>query len=328
MASSGSVDFSLSRDNIIQSALEDLVVMQPGDTVSSASFTAHSTMMARKLNMLCKQWMGTPDYAPGLKTWTNKRAYLFLQKGEGVYTLGPTTTATGATNKWATSYVTTTIGAAEAAGQTVLTMTDGSIFSDTNRIGIQLNTGYIQWTTVSGAPSGNDVTVAVALTSAAAAGNRVFGYATTAQGRRPLDILSAVLRDTNTTDSPMYPMSLLGYEGISVKISETAPKQYYYEAQLTDGVLYFDSEVSDVTDVVRIVYASPTEDFDAAGDDADYPQHWLRALAFGLVVDTCGAFGQEARMPYFKALRDEALAIARNANPETCDAYFSPGESG
>ena len=168
--------------------------MQPGDTVSSASFTAHSTMMARKLNMLCKQWMGTPDYAPGLKTWTNKRAYLFLQKGEGVYTLGPTTTATGATNKWATSYVTTTIGAAEAAGQTVLTMTDGSIFSDTNRIGIQLNTGYIQWTTVSGAPSGNDVTVAVALTSAAAAGNRVFGYATTAQGRRPLDILCRFAR--------------------------------------------------------------------------------------------------------------------------------------
>lgn len=327
MASSGSVDFSLTRDNIIQSALEDLLVMAAGDTTSSASFTDHSTMAARKLNMLVKQWMGVADFAPGLKTWTNKRAYLFLQKSEGVYTLGPTTTATGATNKWASSYVSTTIGAAEAAGQTVLTLTDGSIFADTNRIGIVLDTGYIQWTTVSGAPSGNDVTVAAALTAAAAVGNRVFGYATTVQGRRPLHILHAAFRDTSNTDRMIEPMSLLDYEGISVKMTESDPTAYYYEAQLTDGYLYFNSEVSDVTDVVRIVYASPTEDFDAAANDADYPQEWLRPLALGLTLELCGNFHQEARAPYFKALRDEALAIARSTNAETCDDYFRPGDS-
>lgn len=327
MASSGSVDFSLTRDNIIQSALEDLNVMQAGDTTSSASFTDHSTMMARKLNMLVKQWMGVADFAPGLKTWTNKRAYLFLQKGEGVYTLGPTTTNTGTTNKWASSYVTTTIGAAEAAGQTILTLTDGSIFADTNRIGIELDTGYMQWTVVSGAPSGNNVTVANALTSAAAAGRRVFGYATTAQARRPMHILTASMRDTNTTDRSMFPMNLEDYEGIATKISEGDPGQYYYEAQLTDGVLYIDCAASDVTDVMRVVYASPTEDFDAAANDADYPQEWLRPLALGLTVEACGNFGQEARAAYFKTLRDEALAIARNANAEKNDLYFIPGDS-
>lgn len=329
MASSGDVTFSLTRDDIIQASLEDMGVMAAGDTVSSTSFTAHSAMMARKLNMLCKQWMGINDYAPGLKTWTNKRAYLFLQKGEAVYTLGPTVTATGATNKWASSYVSTTIGTAEAAGQTVLTLTDGSIFADTNRIGILLDTGYLQWTTVSGAPSGNNVTVAVALTAAAAAGNRVFGYSATAtiQGRRPLDILYASFRDTSGIDRRVYPMTLEDYEGLSIKTTESDPMRFYYEGQLTDGVLYFDNEVSDATDVVRIVYASPTEDFDAAANDADYPQVWLRPLSFGLSVDTCGSFGQEARMPYFKTLRDEALAIARNANGEMCDLHFCPGES-
>lgn len=327
MATSGSVDFNLTRDDIIQEVLEQIGVMQSGDTTSSTSFTDHSATIARGMNMIAKQWMGIADYAPGLKVWKNKRAYLFLQKGEGAYTLGPTTTATGSTNKWASSYVTTTIGAAEAAGQTVITMTDGSVFSDTNRIGIELNTGYIQWTTVSGAPSGNNVTIAVALTAAAAAGNRVFGYATTAQGLRPLHIMTAVVRDVSGNDRQIFPMLLGDYESIAVKMTESDVSRFYYEAQLTDGNLYFDCEVSDVTDVVRMVYAAPVEDFDAAANDADYPQEWLLPLALGSVVINLGKFGQETRMPYFKALRDEALAIARNANPETTNAYFQPGDS-
>jgi hypothetical protein len=328
MASSGSVNFSLTRDNIIQASLEDLLIMAAGDTTSSTSFTDHSTMMARKLNMLVKQWMGKADFAPGLKTWTNKRAYLFLQKGEGVYTLGPTATATGATNKWASSYWTTTIGTSgEASGQTVITLTDGSVVTTSDRIGIVLNTGYIQWTTVSGISS-NDATIAVALSSAAAAGNRVYGYVPANQGRRPLHILHALRRDTDNIDTPIDSMQLEGYERVVKKTNEADPNYYYYEAQLTDGVIYFDSEISDCTDVIRIVYASPTEDFDAAADDADYPQEWLRPLALGLSVEACGNFQQEERAAYFKTLRDEALAIARHTTPENSDLYFMPGEAG
>jgi hypothetical protein len=284
MASSGSVNFSLTRDNIIQASLEDLLIMAAGDTTSSTSFTDHSTMMARKLNMLVKQWMGKADFAPGLKTWTNKRAYLFLQKGEGVYTLGPTATATGATNKWASSYWTTTIGTSgEASGQTVITLTDGSVVTTSDRIGIVLNTGYI---------------------------------------------LHALRRDTDNIDTPIDSMQLEGYERVVKKTNEADPNYYYYEAQLTDGVIYFDSEISDCTDVIRIVYASPTEDFDAAADDADYPQEWLRPLALGLSVEACGNFQQEERAAYFKTLRDEALAIARHTTPENSDLYFMPGEAG
>lgn len=329
MASSGSVDYTSNRDQIIQAALEDLGVMVPGDTTSSASFTDHDDGAFRLLNDLVKQYGHPQDGSPGLQAWSNKRAYLFLQKSEGVYTLGPTTTATGATNKFASTYVTTTIGAAEAAGQTVITMTDGSIFSDTNRIGIVLDSGSIQWTTVSGAPSGNDVTIAVALSGAAAAGNRVFGYATTAQGRRPLRILSAVVRDTDNNDREIIPMTLYGYEGgVTTKLSSGTILRYYYENTLTDGTIYFDCEADRATDVVRIVYQSPFEDFDASTDTMDFDPVWSRALRLGLVVEMAPRFGQEARLSSFIKLRDEALAIARNAYAEMRDdLYFQPGSS-
>lgn len=324
MPSSGSVDFSVSRDDIILSALQGLGVAAASDTSSSASFTSHSTMMARYLNMLVKNWSGNADFSPGIKMWSRKTAYLFLQKDQAVYTLGPTVSATTSTDKWASSYVTTTIGASEAAGQTVITMTDGSIFAANNRIGIELDTGYLQWTTVSGSPSGNDVTIAVALTSAASAGNRVFGYATTAQGRRPLEIYENCinLRDTNGNDSPLEVIDRVEYESIPNKNNNATPSMAHYSATLTDGTLYLDSEPVDVTDVLRIVYISPIEDFDAAGDTPDYDQNWYLPLVLGLQEQAALPFGREAQLPAIQALLRNAITMAKNANPETTARYY------
>lgn len=333
MATSGSVDYGVTftANTIIQSALEDLGIMASGDTTSSTTFTDHSAGALIKLNLLVKQYGYPTDGSAGMQAWAIKRAYLFLQTGEAVYTLGPTTTATGATSKWANAYVTTTIASAEAAGQTVLSLTSSTGILDTYRIGIELDTGAMQWTTVSGAPAGNDVTVAVALTSAAAAGNRVFVYDDTAtvQGRRPLEIISLVLRSTDGTDSPpLRPIRTTEeYEANPTKGADGQPTAYYYERTLKDGTLYFDSEPTDVTQVARITYRSPFEDFDsAANDDADFDPVWGRALVHSLSYELCPRFGLDARMPAIKALRDEALGIARNALPEVSDAYFQPGE--
>jgi len=336
MASSGSVDFgtAISRDNIIQSALEDLGVMASGDTTLSTNFTDHSAGAALKLNALIKQFGWPTDGSPGMQVWALKRAYLFLQKGQAVYTLGPTTTETGSTNKWAAVYSTTTLSQDEASGQSTITVTDNGIsIASGNRIGLELDSGAMHWTTVSGAVTDNgatiDVPITTATTGAAASGNRVFVYAHAAsnQGRRPLQIVTAYLRDTNGNDYPLRDLrTVQAYEAITQKSADSDPTAYYYEPTLTDGTLYLDTEPIDVTDVVRIVYRSPFEDFDAAGDTIDFDPIWVRPLICGLAYELCPRFGLGARMPEFKALRDEALQIARNANPELSDAYFQPGE--
>lgn len=338
MATSGSVDYGVTftANTIIQSSLEDLGIMAAGDTTSSTTFTDHSAGALIKLNLLVKQYGYPTDGSAGMQAWAIKRAYLFLQTGQAVYTLGPTTTETGATNKWAAAYSTTTLSQDEAASQSTITVADNGItIASGNRIGLELDSGAIHWTTVSGSVTDNgatiDVPITTATTGAAALGNRVFVYAhaATNQGRRPLEIISVVLRSTDGTDSP--PLRAIRtteeYEANPTKGADGQPTAFYYERTLKDGTLYFDSEPTDVTQVARITYRSPFEDFDtAANDDADFDPVWGRALVHSLSYELCPRFGLDARMPAIKALRDEALGIARNALPEVSDAHFMPGE--
>ena len=321
MASSGSVDFSLTRDNMIARAFEMAGIINEGGTPSSTQLT----IGAQLLNMAVKQWSGTADFS-GQKMQSRKRAYLFLSEDNAIYTLGPTTTQTGTTNKWASSYVTTTLSAAEAASQTVISLTSITGISDTDRIGIELDDGTIHWSVVSGSPSAGTATIANALASAAASGNRVFTYATTNQGRRPLSILTASLRsfDSNNvpSDVPINAHTILErYEANTSKATDSDPSEMYYEATLTDGTAYLNYEPSDVAKIIRCVYLSPIEDFDAAGDTPDFSQEWYLPFVIKLGMLTCINY----RMPITQDMKDaygEALTIARNLNPETSELYF------
>lgn len=324
MASSGSVDYgnAVTRNNIIEQALYTLGVVGEGGTPSSAQYTEGALF----LNNLVKQWSGVADFAPGIKMWSRKRAYLFLDKNAPVYTLGPVVSATASTDKFAIEYVATTVATNASAGSTVdLSSVTG--VTDTYRIGIKLDTGYMHWTTVNGAPSGATVTLTDALPSAAAAGNIVYAYddVATNQGRRPLEILYVNRRDSDSDDTPLYPMLLPEFESIPDKTSEGTPTRYYYEASLYRGTLFLDCPPDDLTDVLRITYVSPIEDFDQATDTVDYDANWLRPLVFGLSLDWAPRWGLGSKIPEIKALRDEALAIARNAHPEMSDLYFQPG---
>jgi len=281
MASSGSVDFSVSRDDIIQDAAENLGIVEEGGTPTAAQVT----VLARKLNMIVKQWQGQADFARGLKVWSRKRAYIFLQKGQGSYSLGPSGDNATA------SYVTTLLTADSAISDTTMTVSSITGISASDYVGIEMDDGSVHWTTVNGSPSGSTVTLTVGVTVAASTGNRLFAY--TAKMRRPLEIITAVLRDSSNNDTPMTKFLLGNYESVPSKTADGTPSQYMYEAQLTNGVIYLDVEPSDVTNVIRLVDLSPIEDFDASTDTPDYPQSRFRALCAQLTMDGCPWVGKE-----------------------------------
>lgn len=314
MPSSGSVDFSVSGDDIIQDAYENLQAVEPGVAPTAAEIT----LARRKLNMIVKQYQGQADFSRGLKKWSRKRAYVFLQKNQGVYSLGPSGDhATG-------SYVTTTLTAASPISDTTIVVSSITGILASDFVGIEMDSGSIHWTTVSGTPSGSTVTLAVGVTGAASIGRRLFAYTT--KMRRPLQILTAVLRDSSTNDTPMEPMLLPSYEAIPSKTSDGTPIGYMYEEQLTNGTLSLDVEPSDVTNVIRLVYLSAIEDFDASTDTPDYPQSWYRFLSAQLSIDLSIGVGRQLT-PGMKLVRDESLAIAQNEFPETTEIYFEPGRN-
>lgn len=313
MATSGSYDYSVNANDIFTEALELIGVNNIGETMTPED---QSSCM-RTFNMMVKQWSGNFDYAPGLKAFSRKHGYIFLQKNQGSYSIGPSG------DNASLSYVTTTMRVAGIATDTTLEITSSIGMTAADYIGIELDSGSIYWTTISSVTDSDTIVIpASGLSGAVAAGNRIFSYTT--KLIRPLYIEEFVLRDTSGNDSTIYPMTTQYYENLSVKGTDSTPSRYKYDNTLTNGTLYFDVEPSDVTQVARITFMAPAEDYDTSTNDIAFPQEWYMPLALGLGKLMAPKFNQ----PWTELLESNftsALSMARSSYAETTELYFQPG---
>jgi hypothetical protein len=311
MSTSGTTDFGSTELNIITDALIDLGVKQSGQALNADDVV----VMRRKLNMIVKQWSAQVDFAPGLKMWTRRRAYLFLQADQVGYDIGPSGDECASE-----TYYSTTLSAAASAAASTVTLASVSGVADAMRIGIELASGSMQWTTVSGAPSGSVVTLTDALTGAADSGAQVYVYES--KPLRPFEIVTAVMRNSAGQDTPMDPnLSVEEYEQIPNKSGTGTPSRIYFEAKKTNARVYLDRSPDDLSKVIRFVYLSYIEDTTAQTEDVDFPAEWHRALGAQLVVDGCDAFGKKLTKT-MQDKRDEALRMAQNAYPSKSTAYY------
>lgn len=325
MATSGSWDYSLTAANIIDMAVENLGVLAAGGTIASAD----QTLALRRLNVIAKQFQGTADGMPGMKVWTRQTVTLFLAKGQQSYEIGPASGDARAT----TQYGRTTLSAAEASGQTVLSITSntdttnypGTTVTMTNGdfIGIVLDDGTIQWTTISGTPA-STATVSVALTGNAASGNYVYWFTSRAQRFPAWE--AAWLRDRNQNDTQLtiFRNSSEYNLGVADKYADGEPTSVLIEPKRITTRVTFDSQPTDVTDQIYFSVLYPAEDYDATTNDIAFPQEWLLPLSWKLSKEIAPAFGA-IWTPTMEDNLKEALAIARNMNPEVSDVYFQPG---
>lgn len=308
--------FSVNRDDIIRLAMTDCGALGVGEDIAPEDLAYCSD----KLNMLVKQWQGTSDFAPGLKMWSRKRADLFLQIDKVAYQLGPSD------EKWVPDggLTTTALTVAAAASASTITVADASSINAGTKIGILLSSGASHWTAATAEPTGLLVPLLSAMPSTAAVGAAVYLYESNAV--RPLQILSAVLRNNNNQETPLSPMTLEEYEALPAKADPNTTgtaHRYYYESQITSGVLYLDVYPANVAidQRLHIVYLSPIEDLIVSTDTPDYPQNWYRALAAQLAMDIAPGFQLPASKELM-ALRNDAVSIARNQDPDTSRAYF------
>jgi len=328
MATSGSWNLSATAEDIITTSLEDLQILGDGQSYSDLSAAAKATML-RRLNYLVKQWQGTADFAPGLKVSTRQRVTLFLAKNQIQYTVGPASSDSRAT----TQYGRTTISAAEAIGQTTLSITSNTdtttypgttvTMTASDIVGIELDDGTIQWSTISGTPS-TTMTIADALTVAAAAGNYVYWFTSRAQHFPVIEL--AVLRDSNGNDLPIDVFrTVQAYEAIANKGGQGDPTSILVEPNVLNTRITLDLKPQDVTKQLRLTVLYPAEDYDSSSNDIAFPQEWYAALAAELGKRSAPSYGK-MWTPTMEENRKEALAMARSVNPEVSNAYFEPGE--
>src|SRR3990167_5617132 len=163
MATSSSTDFNLTLTQIVRGAALKIGAVGHGVTMSDEMFSDFNIA----LNAMVKRWSGKE-----IKVWTVREATLFPAVDQVKYSL-----SSSSTDHCTETYYATTLSAAEASGQTVLSCTSTANMTAADYIGIVLDDGTLHWTTVSSKTS-TEVTIASALASAAASGNAVFNYTT------------------------------------------------------------------------------------------------------------------------------------------------------
>ena len=269
MAVSGSSDFTRTRDQIIHRALRLCNAVRAGSTPAAQPVTD----AAEALNAMVKRWQ-----KKGLRIWTVSEATLFPQVDQVRYSL-----ASGSTDHATEIFYQTTISAAEASGQTTISLSSTANITAADYIGIVVDDGTLHWSTVTSKTS-TTVLIADALDDSASAGNAVFTYTTKIV--RPLKIVDArrynIVSAIDTSISPM--LARLDYQGLPNKAQSGTITQAFYDPQLSTGYLYLWQPPVSVEDLIKLTWHRPIMDFDAASDNPDLPQEWFDALAFNLAV--------------------------------------------
>lgn len=283
MATSGSIDYSVTRDDIITEALEQLGVLAEGDSPNASQLTS----CGRTLNMMVKLWQ-----ADGLNLFVLEKLYLFLEKDVSEYSLSSSTT-----RHFTETTVETTLDGAQAAAATNMTVDSITGISNGDYIGVEVANNVVHWTTVNGAPSGSTVVLTSGLSAAASDGAKVFTY--TSKANRPMNIVNCVIRDRNSNDIPVEIVTRDEYVDLPNKTSDGKVNQVWYDKQVSAGLLSVWPQSSVESDRLVLWVQRTVEDFDAAGDNPDYPQEWYLPLAFGLAKFLIPKYGVDVKRAQF-----------------------------
>lgn len=304
MATSSSYDFNLTGANIILEALELIGKAGTGMAVSAED----QATCLRTLNMMIKALQ-----AEGIGLWKNVEGTLFLTYGTYSYNIGPTG-----------DYVTnlgykTEIAEASASGASTLTVDSDDDITDGDVIGVELDDGTIQWSTVNGTPASDVVTLDDVLTDDVAVDNHVYNY--TSKIQRPVEIIEARVVQTSGYERPLKIISRDEYMRLSNKDTAGTAMSVYYDPLLTNGKLWVWQACNEVKEYIKFTCRIPIEDFDSASNDPDFPQEWLLALSYGLAVLVAPKFGKVLNQT-FLALANNLMESAKDFDVENVSSYF------
>lgn len=268
MAVSGSKDFTLTRNEIIDGAIRLL----GNDSGGKLGISSQRTEAAEALNLIVKGLQ-----TEGIGIWMNVEVAVFFTDDTEYYSLG--SSGDHATSSW----VKTELSADASSGDATFTVDSITGMSDGDYLGIELDDDTVQWTTINGTPSSLTITPTAALSGDASENNHVYTYTT--KITRPVEIIEARIHDNDDNEVTLSPISRSEYMGIPDKDSPGTPSQYYYDTQLDAGRLYVWPVADNMKEYIKLTARVAIDDFDAAANNAQMPVETLRALKWLLAAE-------------------------------------------
>jgi hypothetical protein len=287
MATSGTTTFSVTRNDIIQSSLRLLGVLEEG-TQPTASAIENASMV---LNMMLKDWM-----TDGIKLWTVTELTIPLKANQTSYTIGPSSTYDVNTNKplrLIQSFLRNVSNTTnQVAKVSLLSGGSGYTVQPTNPVSCTGGSG-------SGATFNLTYTggvVTKALLDNSGGSNYAVGDVLTMSGgtfTTPATVTVDSLLNTYI-DLPMSILSQQEYNILGSKYNTGTVNSVYYWPYATYGELKVfltpNSSTSTMYEL-HVTVQRPIEDITTANQTFDFPSEWFQSLRWGLASEIAVDYG-------------------------------------
>ena len=272
------------------------------------------------LNYMVKDWQNQ-----GLHLWTKTEGVLFLDVGKTNYLIGPS----GDEATTADDFINTELSVAGVATDTTINLDSSTGIAISDKIGILLDDGTRQWTTVSTIPSSTSVTIpSPGLTGAAAIDNSVFTFTNLID--RPVRLLQ-LRRDTidSTDEIEATQWSRDEYFAQPNKTSQGTINNWYYSPQLTNGRIYIWQTANNANQLARFTFERPIDIIDSTTDNPDFPAEWFRTLKYNLAADIAPEYTvSQDRLDRIEAKAEILLNNALGFDAETDSLSMQPDFGG
>lgn len=320
MATSGSIDWTTTRDEVIKAAYRLVIVDE--DFTPTTNQTSNASLL---LNAITKSYNATL----GMPLWSMGYGFIL-----------PSSAASGTipgTGHITTSVLPYYLASAASSGASTITLDAAPGNIDTYAIGIAVGDGDVFWTTVSGTPSGAVVTLASPLDDDAAAGGFVYVYPVTARLKRVMRIVGSYRFDissvaagalTGYTSIPMEVVTTTGFwENTNNFITEGSPLKLAYEPLVATGSIRWWPKFQNSRSMIFIRYHRALEDFDAGTDTPDFPVEWNLPLIYELAVALAPTYNMDiARMSTLRKERDKWVSEVADNDYEEGSISFQPAQ--
>lgn len=216
--------------------------------------------------------------AEQIHIWSETEALLPMTINAQVYTLG----ASG--DHCFTDYKFTTVSAVALSGATTIDVGSTTGMTAGDNIGVELDDGTRQWTTIDTVTDSDTLVLTDALTDDVSVDATVYTYTTGID--QPVRILSARYADSFTTDEmPSSQISRDEYFNQPSKSTTGAMNSWYYSRQLSSGKFYVWPVAANVRNLIRFTFIKPQYIPEDQSENILIPPEWYLPLKLKVAAE-------------------------------------------
>lgn len=310
MPVSGTYEYTRNTRQMIKDALIEAGVISDHESVRGDMYD----WSLRRLNLIIKHLQ-----TRGLQLWRTVDVALLLENGVNTYRLGDTA-------RWAEGLVSTEVRVAASSTDTTLEVDSTSGMTASDIIGIELDDGTIQWSSISSITDSDTLVLNDALTGDAAVDNVIHTYTTLAP--KPLRVHDCYHVTGGDRDGNHLPLTLISgneYFTLNNKLTSGRSNSVYFRPDTT----YSEVQVWPVPDnsVDYLVFRAqmPFSNMVDQTDDVQFPDWWYEPLHLSLAHALARSYqAPPAITRTLKSDAEQAVQEAENYDVETVTIWIHP----